>query len=214
MTTDHGKRQNALNDQQWTSRRWGNRITRGWGTIKKKHKSLLINWNGPSNQMKTTDSPWRIQEAQIKQIPPVTLKEILNAIKVNIHLKKAPGFDLIRGEILKQLPEKAIVKLTYLYNAAFQSDYDTETRKACYWSYLLQTNIATTGTVETVRNTTTEKIETYPGRKADHTNPSVWFLKQSFNDRPSTQNNYLNRKDTRGETGLLLYFLTCGPSIW
>jgi len=30
------------------------------------------------------------------------------------------GFDLITGEILKQLPKKAIVKLTHLYNAAFR----------------------------------------------------------------------------------------------
>jgi hypothetical protein len=34
-------------------------------------------------------------------MPPITLKEILNAIKVNINLKKAPEFDWITGKILK-----------------------------------------------------------------------------------------------------------------
>jgi len=29
-----------------------------------------------------------------------------NAIKVNVNKKEAPGFDLITGEILKQLPKK------------------------------------------------------------------------------------------------------------
>jgi len=37
--------------------------------------------------------------------------------------KKAPGFDLITGEILKQLPKKDIVKLTLLYNASFRLKY-------------------------------------------------------------------------------------------
>ena len=67
------------------------------------------------NEEKTVDRPRRIKETQIKQIPPVTPKEILNAIKLNIQPKKAPGFDLITGEILKQLSKKAIVTLTYLY---------------------------------------------------------------------------------------------------
>jgi len=82
------------------------------------------------NEEKSMDSPRRIEETQIKEIPPVTPKEILNVIKVNIHPKKAPGFDLITGKILKQLPKKAIVKLTYLYNAAFRLQYAPSYRKA------------------------------------------------------------------------------------
>jgi hypothetical protein len=69
------------------------------------------------------DNPRRIEETQIKEILPVTPKEILSAIKVNIHPKKVPGFDLITGEILKQLPKKATVKLIYLYNAVFRLKY-------------------------------------------------------------------------------------------
>lgn len=49
-----------------------------------------------------------------------TPKEITKMIKENINPKKAPGFDLITGEILKHLPKKAIVKLTHIINAAFR----------------------------------------------------------------------------------------------
>lgn len=44
-------------------------------------------------------------------------------IKENINPKKAPGFDFITVEILKQLPQKAIIKLTHLINAAFRLEY-------------------------------------------------------------------------------------------
>lgn len=37
--------------------------------------------------------------------------------------KKTPRYDLISGEILKQLPRKAIVKLTCLFNSAFSFKY-------------------------------------------------------------------------------------------
>lgn len=39
-------------------------------------------------------------------------------IKKNVKSRKAPGFDLITSEILKQWPHKRIVKLTNLINAA------------------------------------------------------------------------------------------------
>jgi hypothetical protein len=48
-----------------------------------------------------------MEEAQTQTIPPITPKEILTTIKDIIHPKKAPGFDLITGEILKQLPPKS-----------------------------------------------------------------------------------------------------------
>jgi hypothetical protein len=41
--------------------------------------------------------------------------------KVNQH--KAPGYDLITGEILKQLPKKAIVLLTTIYNSMLRLSY-------------------------------------------------------------------------------------------
>jgi hypothetical protein len=49
----------------------------------------------------------------------VTPKEVAEEIKTNIK-KKAPGYDLITREILKKLPNKAIIKLTHLINAAFR----------------------------------------------------------------------------------------------
>ena len=57
------------------------------------------------------------------EISLVTSKEVEKEIKNNINPKKAPGFDLITGEILEELPKKAMVKLTNLINAAFQLKY-------------------------------------------------------------------------------------------
>lgn len=60
------------------------------------------------------------EEEEIRLTSP---REVAKEIKENIHSKKAPGFDLITGEVLKQLPRKAIVKLTNLVNAAFRLKY-------------------------------------------------------------------------------------------
>jgi GTPase SAR1 family protein len=55
-------------------------------------------------------------------ILPTTPREVLKEIK-NTTQKKTPGFDLITGEILRHLPQRAVVKLTHLYNAAFRLKY-------------------------------------------------------------------------------------------
>lgn len=51
-----------------------------------------------------------------------TANEISEVIH-EINPRKASGFDLITGEILKHLPEKAIRKLTHLINASFRLKY-------------------------------------------------------------------------------------------
>jgi hypothetical protein len=58
-----------------------------------------------------------------EEIPMVTPKEVANVIKCIINPRKAPGFDLISGEILKQLQRKGTVKLTHLINASFRLKY-------------------------------------------------------------------------------------------
>ena len=75
------------------------------------------------NGEQTMDNPRRREGTQIQQIPLVTPKELLNAVRAHINPKRAPGFDLITGVILKQLPKKATVKLTHLYNAALRLKY-------------------------------------------------------------------------------------------
>jgi len=72
-----------------------------------------------AHEKRTMDNMRRNEKTLKQTIPPITPKEILIAIK-NINPKKAPGYDLITGEILKQLPHIAVVKLTHLYNAAFR----------------------------------------------------------------------------------------------
>ena len=67
--------------------------------------------------------PDRHNTRQEQPIPHVTPKEVKKEIKNNIKTNKAPGFDLINGEMLKQLPKKAILKLTHLFNSAIRQRY-------------------------------------------------------------------------------------------
>ena len=75
------------------------------------------------NGVQLLDNLRRREGTPIQQIPLVTPTELLNTIRVHINPKKAPGFDLLTGVILKQLPKKATVKLTNLYNAALRLKY-------------------------------------------------------------------------------------------
>jgi hypothetical protein len=56
----------------------------------------------------------------LDMIPLVTPKEITEEIRTNLNSNKAPGFDLITGEILKHFKRKALVKLTTLINACIR----------------------------------------------------------------------------------------------
>lgn len=51
------------------------------------------------------------------------IKRSDNGNKKEHNLKKTPGFDLITGEVLRNLPKKAVIKLTNLINAAFRLKY-------------------------------------------------------------------------------------------
>jgi hypothetical protein len=62
-----------------------------------------------------------------KEIKLATTTGVKNVINNNINPKKAPGCDLITGEVLQQLPRKAIVKITNLINAAFDAEVCTQT---------------------------------------------------------------------------------------
>jgi hypothetical protein len=47
------------------------------------------------------------------------ITEVKNELKNKINPKKAPGFDLINGEVLQQLPIKAKVKIAKFYQCCF-----------------------------------------------------------------------------------------------
>lgn len=52
----------------------------------------------------------------------VTYNELVQEIR-SLNIKKAPGYELITGKILKELPEKALLKLLHLINASFRLRY-------------------------------------------------------------------------------------------
>jgi hypothetical protein len=50
-------------------------------------------------------------------------REVAEEIRTNLNPRKAPGIDLITGEILKNFKRKALVKLTALINACIRLNY-------------------------------------------------------------------------------------------
>lgn len=75
-----------------------------------------------ANQLERTFQPLQRQtsEENVKShtnitsevIKQVSLNELKQEFK-NLSTKKAPGYDLITGQVLKELPGKAIIKLLY-----------------------------------------------------------------------------------------------------
>jgi len=65
------------------------------------------------------DSPFQMDLPHEK----LTVKKVKHTIMREINIKKAPGYDLITGKILKELSEKAIKLLTYIFNAMLRINY-------------------------------------------------------------------------------------------
>lgn len=56
-------------------------------------------------------------------IKPFTTSEVRDMIKNNLNAKKSPGYDLITGKILKELPLKGLLLLTAIFNAALRMEH-------------------------------------------------------------------------------------------
>jgi len=56
----------------------------------------------------------------------VTPLEVAHEIDKNLNPKKAPGIDEISPSLFKELSKKAVIMLTYLYNACFRLEYVPE----------------------------------------------------------------------------------------
>jgi len=49
-------------------------------------------------------------------IQPFTMDEIIQVIKYEVNSKKAPGYELISGKVIKQLPPKALQLIRIIFN--------------------------------------------------------------------------------------------------
>jgi hypothetical protein len=53
----------------------------------------------------------------------INQREVETMILHGISSKKAPGYELVTGKILKNLPDKGFKLLTYIYNAILRLEY-------------------------------------------------------------------------------------------
>lgn len=58
-----------------------------------------------------------------RTITKFSILEVKTVIKRELNPKKAPGYDLITGKVLQELPDKGIRFLTYLFNAILRTGY-------------------------------------------------------------------------------------------
>jgi hypothetical protein len=64
--------------------------------------------------------------------------EIAKEINNNLNSKKSPDYDGISPKILKELPKKAIIHLTHLYNTILRMEYIPEQWKRAQVIMLLK----------------------------------------------------------------------------
>jgi len=55
-------------------------------------------------------------------IKPFPSEEVVEAL-AHINVRTAPGYDLISGKLLEELPKKAVTLITILYNSMFRVSY-------------------------------------------------------------------------------------------
>jgi hypothetical protein len=53
----------------------------------------------------------------------IRINNVKNVIQYKINPRKAPGYDLITGKILKELSQKGLRTITQIYNAILQTEY-------------------------------------------------------------------------------------------
>ncbi|KAI5750924.1 hypothetical protein M8J77_002517 [Diaphorina citri] len=86
-----------------------------------KHLANIFTSNEPSED---TENLENLSYSDVEySIPCTTIREVQRTIKKEINPSKAPGYDLITGLVLKQLPRIAVVKITQIINAAFKLTY-------------------------------------------------------------------------------------------
>lgn len=76
-------------------------------------------FNNEQEVQEFLDSPLQLDFPIQKFKPAEVSLVITNDLKPN----KAPGYDLITGKLLKELPRKGVIFLTYLFNAMLSLDY-------------------------------------------------------------------------------------------
>jgi len=95
--------------------------------------------------------PLGINKLPANPIKKFTVSEVRVAIN-KLRSTKAPGYDLITGEILKKLPKVGLSANTYIYNSilcipwqveSISNCHNTQTWQTCRRCKVLQTNQST-----------------------------------------------------------------------
>lgn len=75
------------------------------------------------NDQNVADFPEVLQEKYDNSNIKFSVKEVSDTVMKNINPKKAPGFDLITGKMIRELPQKGIKLFTFISNAIMRTGY-------------------------------------------------------------------------------------------
>jgi hypothetical protein len=122
----------------------------------------------------------------------IRIEEVEQIIKSDTHPTKAPGYDLITGKILKELPKNGIQAITQIYNAIFRLEYFP-----CHWKIGQIIMIVKPGKTPTevtsyrpisllpilskIREKIILKRHTHSNRKQSNPSTSVWIPTKACN---------------------------------
>jgi len=100
----------------------------GTWAVKAKHKASMFaeyleETFKPLPRQTSEENLARVKNKNKSEIKLVKFKELKNVIKTDLNIKKAPGYDLITGKIIKELPDKVLQKLMHHINAAIRLKY-------------------------------------------------------------------------------------------
>ncbi|KOX67432.1 RNA-directed DNA polymerase from mobile element jockey [Melipona quadrifasciata] len=103
------------------------------------HLYNIFQYNDINSTRITPNEAWSKPSIETKDIPRTTIKEV-KRLTTDIKTNKTPGFDLIKGKIIKELPPKAVRMLTIIFNATLRTRYFPIHWKAAQMIMLLKTD--------------------------------------------------------------------------
>ena len=111
-------------DGQWTKthQEKTDEFCRHLSEVFKPHEHIISDIDIEAEKAKIIPSP-------PEEIGKVSTTEVADTIKYKVKVKKSPGLDEVTGDMLKNLPKKAIRKIADIYNAIFKFQFFPSTWK-------------------------------------------------------------------------------------
>jgi len=129
----------------------------------------------------------------------IRIQEVEHIIQRNTHPFKTPGYDLITGKVLKELPRTGIRTMTQIFNSIFRLEYFP-----CHWKIgqimipkprKNPTEVSSYRPIslpllsKNLEKLILKKIDTYSSSKQYYPFTPIWIPAKAWNYTPGPQTN-------------------------